>query len=284
MNRADEHEPTIRRIMVALDASPRNRDMIETGVHLAARLGAELIGLFVEDRALLSLATLPFASELSMLPPLSRRMDSARLEREFRAQAHWIQELLARIADREGVPWSFHTTRGDIVAELLRAGTEADLLILGKVGRSLVQRRRMGTTARTLLLQRAGLTMILHETRWTPDPVLMLYDGSPASRKALRAAFRLVETKEVPLRIVILAGDPGAAGELNTTVREKASREGLTVTTRRLARPGLERLAMLIRTQTSGPVIVPCGRDPLPGGEDLCTLLSELPNPVLVVK
>jgi nucleotide-binding universal stress UspA family protein len=44
---------TIRRILVALDASPHSFAALEAAAHLAAHLEAELFGLYVEDENLL---------------------------------------------------------------------------------------------------------------------------------------------------------------------------------------------------------------------------------------
>ncbi len=145
MNQADENQFSIQRIMLALDASPRSIDMIETAARLAGRLGSELIGVFVEDINMLRMAELPFASELGFFSPFSRRLESSQLERDFRAQANWMRRALAEIAERENIPWEFRVARGSIAPELLTAGAEADLLILGKVGCSLIQRRRIGS-------------------------------------------------------------------------------------------------------------------------------------------
>jgi nucleotide-binding universal stress UspA family protein len=284
MNPADERPLSIRRIMVALDASPRSVEMIETAARLASRLGSELFGVFVEDINLVRMAELPFASEIGLFSPVSRRLESGQLEREFRAQANWMRRTMAAVAEKENVPWEFRVARGSIAPELLTAGAEADLLILGKVGRSLIQRRRIGSTVRMVLLQRPGLTMVLHETREFASPIVAIYDGSLEGRKALEAASRLVETKEVPLRVLLLADDEESARELEGEVYEKARKEELSVYLRRLIQPSLERLAMVAQGESTGPVIVPCGAVQLLQGEALCALVNEIPNPVLIVR
>ena len=49
-----ELEPTIRRILVALDASPHSLAALEAASELADALKAELVGIFVEDVNLLA--------------------------------------------------------------------------------------------------------------------------------------------------------------------------------------------------------------------------------------
>ena len=54
-------EFVVRRILVALDASTQSLAALRTAVTLAAELGAELEGLFVEDTNLMRMAMLPVA-------------------------------------------------------------------------------------------------------------------------------------------------------------------------------------------------------------------------------
>jgi hypothetical protein len=54
----------IRRILIALDASPDGLSALETSAWLAARMNAELQGLFVEDESLLRIAEIPLAREV----------------------------------------------------------------------------------------------------------------------------------------------------------------------------------------------------------------------------
>ena len=56
----------IERLVVTLDAASESRTAIDTAVRLAARTGAPLHGLFVEDDDLLSLAGLPFACQVTI--------------------------------------------------------------------------------------------------------------------------------------------------------------------------------------------------------------------------
>ncbi|HHP7234546.1 MAG TPA: universal stress protein, partial [Desulfobacterales bacterium] len=82
-----ERKTSIERILVALDASPASVSALQTAVELAARLGARLVGLFVEDMNLLRVTQLPFAREISLFSPWFRRLESGELERQLRVQA-----------------------------------------------------------------------------------------------------------------------------------------------------------------------------------------------------
>jgi nucleotide-binding universal stress UspA family protein len=287
MNKGEDKErPSIRRIMVALDASPRSGEIIETAAELAARFGSELTGLFVEDINLLRLTELPFVREVSYFSPTLRSVDRTDLERQLRAQAAWMRRVLGRAADRLAIPWEFRVVRGAVAMALLAAGADADLLILGRVGRSFLQRQRIGSTARTLLVKRSGLTMILQEKTQHyrgPRPVVVVYDGSELALKALYAAINLVDEKDAPLKLILLSDDEDHAVEMKKEVGLAFKRQGIKAEMLRLINPTLEKLARMVRIESGGPVVLPCN-DHMLHGEALCALMNQIPNPVLVVR
>ena len=127
-----ELEPTIRRILVALDASPHSQAALEAASELADVLKAELVGIFVEDVNLLHLAGLPFAREVGYPSGTDRPLDSPSMERELRIQAEQVRQTLAGVAVRRQIRWSFRVVRGQVATELLIAAQEADLLALGR--------------------------------------------------------------------------------------------------------------------------------------------------------
>ena len=142
-----------KRILVAFDASAHNQAALEAALRLAAKLEAELIGLFVEDINLFHLTGLPCAIEIRF--PLAReeQPDAARIERELKIHAQQLQEKLAALAERAQVRWSFQVVRGKLTAELLAAAAEADWLLLGSSSmarqkatiRALLEKENRGT-------------------------------------------------------------------------------------------------------------------------------------------
>ncbi len=277
------HSP-IRRILVALDASPSSLNALQTAVDLAARFDAELLGLFVEDINLLRLAQLPFAREISFFSSRSRRIAPQEMELQLRTQAARIRRVLAEAADRFGVHWEFRTARGDVGAEVLSAGAEADLVVMGKIGRSLPGMHRSGSTVRTLLLRRSGMTMIL-ETRiqFVRTPVVAIFDEAESARKTLDTAIQLAQLHDAPLIIFIIARNVDKAETLKSLASEKLRTLDIQVRFRRFIKPTLTQLAIGIRNETKGPVIIPCLDDWFEG-EKLCSLVDEIANPVLLIR
>jgi nucleotide-binding universal stress UspA family protein len=277
------HSP-IKRILAALDASTSSLNALQTAVELAARFDAELLGLFVEDINLLRLAQLPFAREISFYSTRLRRIETKEMEIELRTQAARIRHVLAKTANRLGVPWDFRTARGDVGTEVLSAGAEADLVIMGKIGRSLPGFRRSGSTVRTLLLQRIGMTMILESrVQIVHTPVVAVYDNAESARKVLNTAVHLSQLHEAPLVVFIVAKDTEEAEVRKRHALEELRDLKIPVRFRQVIKPVLIDLAALIRQETKGPVIISCLEDWFEG-DKLCGLIDEIANPVLLIR
>ncbi|MBZ5675630.1 MAG: universal stress protein [Acidobacteriia bacterium] len=186
-----EQAPAIRRILVALDTSPNSLAALEGAVALAARVEAELLGLFVEDVELLQMADSPHAREILYPSATESRISRPGMELRLRIQSERARNALAAAAESARVPWSFQTMRGNVASELMAAVGEGDLLALGKRGWS--PGSQFGSTA--LRLATSAIPVLLHPAAKTSgQPRLQVYyDDSPAAKRALIAAGQLAE-------------------------------------------------------------------------------------------
>jgi nucleotide-binding universal stress UspA family protein len=277
----EERERRIRRILVALDVSPHSLSALEAAAELAVQLQAELLGLFVEDVDLLRLAQLPDSREMGSLSSQPRELDSQYLERQLRAQARRARRALARRAERSKVPWSFRVARGAITAELLAAAADADLTILGKSGLSRPG-RRLGSTARQMLLQTDRQTMFFERGARLGMPVLIVYDGSPAAQRALAAATQLLRAVERQLTVLTLAADEEAARAVEARAARWLKNEGLEAHFRWLSHADPRGIVDVIQSEGCQVVVLPKSVAGMP--EEVVTqLLETLDCPVLFV-
>jgi nucleotide-binding universal stress UspA family protein len=178
----------IRRILVALDASPHSLAALEASVQLAARIGAELVGLFVEDTALLRLAEIPCTRELLYFSVAGAPLTRESMESKFRAQSEQIRRTLEASARRVQVAWSFRTVRGTIISEIKAAAAGVDLVALGRGGWSLDRRLRAGSTA--LEIADSSLPVLLLPSDRIPENahLIVYYDSSREAQRGLLAA------------------------------------------------------------------------------------------------
>jgi nucleotide-binding universal stress UspA family protein len=278
-------EPTaIRRIMVAMDASAASNSALHNAVDLAARLGAELIGLYVEDLNLLRLAQLPIAHEIDAFSQTLRRLDALELERQFRDEAARVRQAVLSACGKHGVPCSFKVFRGVIAAELLAAAAQADLMVVGKIGRSYFGTKRIGSITRVLVSRRSGMTLVLQSgALMTTLPVIVLFDGSEQARKSLAVAAHLARAPQGRLIVFVVAEGSGEARRLEMQVQDYLQPYELTAVFRLLVRDDLPGIAQRIRRESEGPVVIPCGVQ-ADDGEQLCALIGEIGNPVLLVR
>jgi nucleotide-binding universal stress UspA family protein len=178
----------IRRILVALDASSHSLAALEASVQLAAKIGAELVGLFVEDTALLRLAEIPCTRELLYFSVAGAPLTRESMESKFRAQSEQIRRTLEAAARRVQVAWSFRTVRGTIISEIKAAAAGVDLVALGRGGWSLDRRLRAGSTA--LEIADSSLPVLLLPSDRIPEKahLIVYYDGSREAQRGLLAA------------------------------------------------------------------------------------------------
>ncbi|MDH3671924.1 MAG: universal stress protein [Gammaproteobacteria bacterium] len=214
-----------RRIVVALDASDDSLAALQAASKLAADLQAELLGLFVEDINLLRLAELPVAREVVYASRSARALDLSRLERALRMQAAELERALANAAETTNVRWSFRVARGHVATEVLATAEEADMLVLGRIGRSPSRRAGLGSTAHAAA--EASCTVVLLERGVSLGRrVVVLFDGSEGAVRSLATAARLAGENEQDLIVAICDQDSQGSNRLRAQSRDWLREQG----------------------------------------------------------
>jgi hypothetical protein len=195
------------RIVIELAPGLPARGSLEAAAALADRVGAELVGLFIEDPNLLRFAALPFAHEIGFASAERRRMNLTELERSLRVHAAEAERTLASAAQRSAARWSFRVARGLAAAELLgaalgaamaQASPEVRLLLLGDGASAATRwaeaaRDRLGgeDAARLSVVHSADLADLADALRHDlPGVVVLLGDEDVLSRPDLQALLR----------------------------------------------------------------------------------------------
>jgi nucleotide-binding universal stress UspA family protein len=278
-----ELEPTIRRILVALDASLHSQAALVAASELADALKAELAGIFVEDVNLLHLAGLPFAREVGYPSGIDRPLDSPSMERELRIQAEQARQTLASVAARRQIRWSFRVVRGQVATELLAAAQGADLLVLGRASWASTRRVRLGDTARVVVAQALRPVLLLQHGHAICQPVHLVYDESPAARRALATAAQLAALTGGHLTVMLVTDAPESAQRLQEEVDERLQAERVKGRYRQLINPSAQELAQALQMAGGGTLII--GADhPLLEGEGLPTLVDAMDCSVVLVR
>jgi nucleotide-binding universal stress UspA family protein len=201
---------TRRRILLPVDVSRDSLSALEIAFNLAAALGGEISGLFIEDVELLVAGSLPFAREVGSLSGISRQIGSADIEHRFRAVAGKARDALAEAGRRLNVRSSFRVTRGDVPAEILTAATDADIVVLGKAGWSIGTFRKPGSTCLAILSRSRIPVLIVERGATLSPPILVVNDNTAAGQRALDFARDL--SRSLGWEIVVFSVQGNATG------------------------------------------------------------------------
>jgi nucleotide-binding universal stress UspA family protein len=213
-----EEQPfAARRILVGMDASAASLDALAAAGALAARLGSELAGLFVEDEDLLRLAALPFGDFVRAPGGGRERIDRASAEAALRALASHAREALERTASSHRVACSFRVARGRVVREVLAAAEGADLVVLGAAGHGRPGRGAVGQTARAAAARARTPVLLLARGARLGGGVVAVDDGTPAAARALAAARRVAPEDQPPT--IVCTSDRGVLALVDAFAR-----------------------------------------------------------------
>jgi hypothetical protein len=113
------------RIVIELAPGSLQGGSLAAASALAERVGAELVGIFIEDLDLLRFAALPFAHEVCFATAQRRRLEVPAIERSLREHAAEAERAFAGTAAQTAVRRTFRTARGLASRELLAAAIGA---------------------------------------------------------------------------------------------------------------------------------------------------------------
>jgi len=263
-NQAEQQEETeqslapdqeTRRVLVALDASQNSLTALKAAAELAALMQAELQGVFVEDINLLRLAGLPFVQEIGLYSATQRPFDGPTAEREFRVLADQMRRAVAQAAVSARVNWSFQIARGNVEQELLTAASAAELMTLGRVGRT--PGKRFGATARRVMRQALCPVFLLGDEGLT-YPLAVIHTGSPASERTLGLAVILMQGRDEAVRLFVVT-DPEHNGEERAHRAQRLAQglERRNVQVKIVLIDSREDLPRILRTTDHGTLVLP---------------------------
>jgi nucleotide-binding universal stress UspA family protein len=145
------------------------------------------------------------------------------------------------------------------------------------------RRRRLGSTARSLVQQISRPVLILEQGARLSLPVGVIYDGSPRAQRSLNMAFDLLREAEGYLTVIILAEDIQTAQVFQAAISERLREHGLKARFRWLIKPDRARLQDILHTERCGLLIMP-GESGIFEGETLTGLLNEISCPIILVR
>lgn len=265
-----------RFVLVAIDASPHSLAALESAAKLAARLHAELRGMYVEDINLVRMAELPFASAISSSGE-SHRLTREDLERQLHRQAEIARRALESAGARSKVVCTFSVVRGAVTHEIVAAASSAEIVTVGRAGWSVRGGTRLGSVVRSLLSE-AGVSLLMVEQNGIDGPFSVVYDGSATAGRALELASALAVDHVSPVRIFLI----GAGAERKDSVEAELRKRGIPARFETLKGDLMAELASSLRNSGTRTVLLPASV--FPEAVQAASLLESLNRTVLLVR
>ena len=279
MNEAGKDDP-FQRILVGVDASAGSFSALEAAAALAAELHSELIGLFVEDDDLLSLAGLPFSQEVTMSGSV-RSLDPTQIEQEMKRRATAARRALRSVAEQRRLRWNFQVVRGRVTRELTAAAHSMDLLCVGPCARPATRRGGRGETARLVSQARGAVLYLERHAESRSKPVMALLNGGAYDRDAVEICNRVAGARGSDVALVIQAEDESQAGEILDMARQRLG-NARNVTVRTIVPPDRQAILRLVGAAETGLLVTAADAD-LATEEGLNAVIETADCPVLVL-
>lgn len=236
----------IRRLVVALDASPCSQIVLRTAARLAGRLGARLEGVFVQDTSLARVADLSVAHAVSVHSARSRPFTRAALEREQRILAEQMDAWAATVARANNVGWRFQILSGPVAPQLMTVAGKDDLLTVGRFGWPVSGiHRHLGSVARTVAAQHRYPLLLLDQEIQPHRPILAIIEAPIAWPRLILAA-QMAVSYASPL-IALLVGEDEEAASLQTQVETRLADYNIAIDYRPVRPHSLAKEIMQIR-------------------------------------
>jgi len=282
MSNTHQHAP-IRRILLALDTATHSLAAVEATTALAARLDAELHALFVEDINLLRLAALPFARETRLTSATTRRLQNPDMENALRAEATRAQATLATVATRLHVRWSFQVTRGQVAAQVRAAAMEADIVAFTFPGGVPAGLTHVAATMETVMRGAPCPLLMLPPGAGIRPHFVVIYDGSPASARALQLAAQLAQAEATGVTVLLAAIEPSVRRRLRSETDALLAGTKVTAQYPVLQRLDATAIAHAVRAASAGTLLM-AADSPVFDGTARRRLLEELECAALLTR
>ena len=222
-----------RRILLALDTASPDPTAVERATALAARLRGELLALYVEDIDLVRLAEHASVNALSTVTAAPYEFTTGYLRETLRLQAARIRRELERMAERRRIKCAFQVRQGRLVAEVLRAAGDDDLVVIGGAGgRSeplWASRPLPAAVAQALTQAQVRSVLLLRPDAPAGGPVLIAFDGSERAWHGLSIGAQIAELENAAVEVALLAGRIDEAERNMTDIRAALAESRLDV-------------------------------------------------------
>jgi len=188
-------------IRILLNSKTNQVDFLYSAVSLARQMHVGLQGMFIEEENLLRAADLPISREVSLRSAHEREISGETMQRSLRSYALNKKNALEKLAQKESIESSFQVIRGERMHWILGSNKRTDILFIDA----------KNDTHKTY--------QNLQYCRIDAAPLKLLYNGSIASQRALKIAFKLAQISKKPLLILNMGDAINTESELSEKIQ-----------------------------------------------------------------
>jgi nucleotide-binding universal stress UspA family protein len=272
----------VNRILVSLDSSKHSFAALNAAIDLAHHYDAALKGVFIEDITLLSLAEMPFRQEVGEYSAIVREISTDGITRGILVQGRWVIQTFRKLVNQTEINGDFAILRGKVSEIIARESKECDLLVLGKSGTNSLLRRRLGSTARTMIRRHKKPLLLVEEDNRLGYPLIVLYDKSPLGQISLETARDLLDPGE-SLIILLNEDDPEAFNQKKQRLSEWASEKQIKISIQTYQYRSFSRFLQQIHGVKTGLFILPNIHND-PKGRIVDWVLEKVSLPILLIR
>lgn len=271
------------RIVLGLRAGSEFDQSVGAATILATAIEAEILGLFVQEEAMLDFAGLPFAQvskfATAKTVPLTPRSMAAAMARS----AEMCRRALSTHADRARIRWSFNIERGELPLTLRGNVAAGDFLVLSGIGHGfgaaqLIDELRMMPSGIRGVVVAARQVSAGHK-----GPVVAIDDGDASGEFTVSLARQVARTAHAAIELFVVASTDAEAERTIERAR-KMIEPDQSLTIKRFY-PGMPDaiVSALIR---SGPSFIVADRqgEPFHNDEAAIKLLRAARAPVVLIR
>ncbi len=269
-----------RRVVVGLRSATQVAPSIEAATTLAQAIEAELVGLFVEDEAVIDLAGLPFAQALSVGAGEPCRLEADMILKAFSLAATDMKRRLSTNAQRAHLKWSFTCQRGEWRQTVQAVAKREDFVVLCDEP-ALFEIRAHLRDMRTMLAHAHGLLVASGlRAGKRKGPVVVIDDGDALGGKTVQMAQRIAAALQAPLHLFAIADSDAAAGEISQRA-QRLCPAGTTLTVQRFPPGATDMLASAILHESPAFVVADLDGEPFTDDRAARRILTAAQAPVV---
>jgi nucleotide-binding universal stress UspA family protein len=164
----------------------------------------------------------------------------------------------------------------------LEAAKEADLITIGRRGRSFLRKGELGSTARAIIRKADKPVLILKKGLELGEAITVVYNASAESQKGLKLALSIAQKNESKLWVLVMNENNEAAGQRDKTVEKMVEDASVPVNVTIFQKPSVGQFLNVVNYQQSGLLLIPKNQSFLQG-DALEITIGHIQCPVLLI-